>query len=581
MREYMEPRENEVTPPTEEQKLLLRSLANADESDKFLHNKFIGAKRFSVSGAESVIVLLRTLLEEAGEHSVTEVLMGMAHRGRLAVMMNVMGQSATEIFSRFAGGDPYANIGSGDVKYHLGCYRNFVTASGKEMYVALAFNPSHLEAISPVIAGRVRASQDRLADDETNSVLGVTLHGDAAVMGQGVYAETLNLSRLEGYKPTAARSGSSSTTRSASPPTPATAVRRSTRPPSPTCSTCRCSTSTATTPRPPPTSPASRSRFASSSSATSSSTWSATDASDTTRATSPRSPSRRCTRSSRSTPRSATSTSKRLLERGTVSQASTSMASPRSSTTHFEESLDEVRKTTPSNGRSPMHGRLDRTTRADPTPRSRRHETNISPNSRTRSPRSRLVESRTDSTSTPSSSASSASSARCWRAEAPLSWAACEHLAYGSLLQRRAPRCVSGQDCIRGTFTHRHLGWTDTETGQRYFPLPPAESDHRQTSGAHNSPLSEFAVVGFEFGYSLAAPESLLIWEAQFGDFANGAQVIIDQFISAAPRTSGTGSAGSPCFFPTATRARDPSTPARGSSGSCSCAPKTTCRSAT
>src|SRR5690606_35124550 len=199
LREYMEACENEVVPDPTTQWELLRSLTRADAVDKFLHQKFLGAKRFSIAGAEGIISLLETLIEEAGDAHVGEVVFGMAHRGRLSVMMNVMGQTPAQIFSRFEGGDPWENLGSGDVKYHLGCYRNYVTRSGKDMYLALMFNPSHLEAITPVVAGRVRASQDRCPDDGRDRMLGVTLHGDAAIAGQGVFAETLNLSQLPGY----------------------------------------------------------------------------------------------------------------------------------------------------------------------------------------------------------------------------------------------------------------------------------------------------------------------------------------------------------------------------------------------
>ena len=200
LRERMETSENVVEPSTEEQLDLWRSLARCDEIDNFLHTKFLGAKRFSIAGAESVLALLHTLIEEGGANGVEEVLMGMAHRGRLAVMMNIFGQTPAQIFEKFEGGDPWAQLGTGDVKYHLGCYRDYVTREGRSMYLALAFNPSHLEAITPVIAGRVRASQDKRPPGDETKVLGVSLHGDAAVMGQGVYAETLNLGRLQGVR---------------------------------------------------------------------------------------------------------------------------------------------------------------------------------------------------------------------------------------------------------------------------------------------------------------------------------------------------------------------------------------------
>lgn len=527
MREAMEPCENEVIPSKSEQLRLLRSLASADESDKFLHNKFIGAKRFSVSGAESVIVLLETLLEEAGDHDVNEVVVGMAHRGRLSVMMNVMGQSATEIFSRFAGGDPYANIGSGDVKYHLGCYRNLVTASGKEMYVALAFNPSHLEAISPVIAGRARASQDRREPDQRNTVLGVTLHGDSAVIGQGVYAETLNLSRLDGY----ANEGTvrviiNNQVGFTTNPSDA----RSTIYPSAVADMLNVPVFHVNGDDPEAAAFVARlavafrqrfkrdviidlvcyRRFGH-------------NEGDEPTFTQPE-----MYRRIKQHPSVRAQYEQRLLERGTVSRADLD-ALTQELKNHFEASLDEVRKSTPTNGRSPMHGRwteykggldsevpeVDTSISLETLESVAAAATAVPEGFDLHSKLKRFVKEMTSM----------------FAGEAPLSWAACEHMAYGSLLFEGHNVRLSGQDVIRGTFTHRHLGWTDSTTGERHLPLQVMPGAKGQLT-AFNSPLSEFAVVGFEFGYSLAAPDTLIIWEAQFGDFVNGAQVILDQFIS-------------------------------------------------
>ena len=165
------------------------------------------------------------------------------------------------------------------------------------------------------------------------------------------------------------------------------------------------------------------------------------------------------------------------------------------------------------------------------------------------------------------------------RGEAPLSWAAAEHLAYASLLTEGHSVRISGQDAIRGTFTHRHVGWTDNDSNVRYFALQNLDPNQGRFD-CYNSPLSEFGVLGFEFGYSLASPDTLLIWEAQFGDFANGHRSSSTSS-SAARRTSGTGSAVWSCSCLMATRDRGPSTAAHVSSDSCSCVPKTTCRSAT
>ena len=527
LREYMEARENEVLPAPEEQLDIFRQLARADEVDRFLHQKFVGAKRFSVAGGESVIALLHTLLDEACELGVKEALIGMAHRGRLSVMMNVMGQTPAQIFSRFEGGDPWENFGSGDVKYHLGCYRTFDSKGGKSMYLALAFNPSHLEAISPVIAGRVRASQDRLPESERDTVLGVTMHGDAAVMGQGVYAETLNLSRLTGYRNEGTirvvinnQVGFTTDPHDSRSTIYPTAVADMLNVPvfhvngdDPEAAAYVGKLAIAF-----------RQRFH-------------RDViidvvcfrrfghneGDEPTFTQPQ-----MYELIKKHPSVRERYENRLLQRGTLTpEAAKGIQAELKQ--EFETALAEVRASTPSVGKAPMHGIWENyvggddhnvpeaDTRVDAAVLDRISEviTTVPEDFNLHRKLERFVKELREMTA----------------GRAPLSWAACEHLAYGSLLLEGHGVRLSGQDAIRGTFTHRHLGWTDTQTAEKYFPLQHLDTTQGRLS-VHNSPLSEFAVMGFEFGYSLAAPDVLLIWEAQFGDFANGAQVIIDQFLS-------------------------------------------------
>jgi 2-oxoglutarate dehydrogenase E1 component len=175
-------------------------MAGIESVDKFLHSKFLGAKRFSISGAESMIALLDCMIEEGADIGVREIILGMAHRGRLNVLMNILGKSVADVFSEFEKGDPWESIGSGDVKYHMGYFRQYTTLRGHDMYLALTFNPSHLEAIAPVVQGRVRGKQDAIGDTTGDRVMGVTIHGDAAFAGQGIVQETLNLARLQGYR---------------------------------------------------------------------------------------------------------------------------------------------------------------------------------------------------------------------------------------------------------------------------------------------------------------------------------------------------------------------------------------------
>ncbi|HUJ51735.1 MAG TPA: multifunctional oxoglutarate decarboxylase/oxoglutarate dehydrogenase thiamine pyrophosphate-binding subunit/dihydrolipoyllysine-residue succinyltransferase subunit, partial [Bryobacteraceae bacterium] len=177
----------------------LQRVIEAEEFEHFLHTRFVGHKRFSLEGAESAIVILDEILDRAANTGVHEAVMGMAHRGRLNVLANIVGKSMVQVFSEFEGIDPDSTQGSGDVKYHLGASGLRKSSSGKEIIVSVAFNPSHLEAVDPVVEGIVRPKQDRLGDKQRERVIPILVHGDAAFAGQGVVAETLNLSQLEGY----------------------------------------------------------------------------------------------------------------------------------------------------------------------------------------------------------------------------------------------------------------------------------------------------------------------------------------------------------------------------------------------
>ncbi len=532
LRERMEASENEVVPSKDEQLGLWRSLARCDEVDSFLHTKFLGAKRFSIAGAESVLALLHTLIEAGGSGGIEEVLIGMAHRGRLSVMMNILGQTPSQIFEKFESGDPWANLGSGDVKYHLGCYRDYVTREGHNMYLALAFNPSHLEAITPVIAGRVRASQDKLPPGDETKVLGVTLHGDAAVMGQGVYAETLNLSRLQGY-------GNHGTIR--------VVINNQvgfTTDPSDSRSTVY-PTAVADMLNAPvfhvngddPEAAAYVAKLAVEYRQTFKSDVIIDlvcfrkfghNEGDEPTFTQP-------DMYRRITDRKGVRElyEQRLLERGTVTEQD--LVNEREALkAEFEAALDKVRSKNDNgdsikHAKSPMHGVWEHYAGGP--------DADV-PVADTSVPAKRLDELAARIVDVPKTFKLHRKLKRfvselgeMARGEAPLSWAAAEHMAYASLLTEGHSVRISGQDAIRGTFTHRHVGWTDNDSGERYFAMQNL-SEGQGRFDCYNSPLSEFAVLGFEFGYSLASPDTLLIWEAQFGDFANGAQVIIDQFLS-------------------------------------------------
>jgi len=528
LRDRMEHCENKVVPDAADQVHLLRALTRAEAVDRFLHTKFMGAKRFSIDGAESIIALLETLVEDAGMLGVEEAIFGMAHRGRLSVLLTLLGATPAQVFSRFAGGeDPLEALGSGDVKYHLGSWRDYVTRGGKPMYLALAFNPSHLEAITPVIAGRVRASQERRPTGRENAVLGVTLHGDAAFMGQGVVAETLNLSRLRGY----ANAGSirviinnqvGFTTNPEE--------GRSTIYPTAVADMLNVPIFHVNGDDPEAAAYVAklaiefRQRYA-------------RDViinlvcyrryghneGDEPTFTQPKMYAAIAKRTSVLEQYQTT-----LVERATVTREQC-QAFEAEQRQEFEQALAEIKEKGPQPLRSPMHGAWQNYVGG---PESPSHEvpTTIDGQTVTRIGNA-LTTIPPGFTLHPKLVRFVAELGEMAAGKAPLSWAMAEHLAYGSLVLQGAHVRLSGQDTIRGTFTHRHSAYIDGATEERWFPLQHLAPDQGRFN-AHNSPLSEFAVMGFEFGYSLAAPDALVVWEAQFGDFMNGAQVIIDQFVS-------------------------------------------------
>src|SRR5687767_14895009 len=199
LQERMEPTENRINISRKEQLRILTRLTDAVTFEEFIRKKFIGAKSFSLEGSESLIPLLDLAIEKAGEQGVQEIVLGMAHRGRLNVLCNIMGKSPGEIFREFAELDAQSYSGSGDVKYHKGYSNDWRTLSKKTVHISLCFNPSHLEFVNPVALGRMRAKQDRVGDLERIKGLTILIHGDAAFAGQGVVQETLNMSQLRGY----------------------------------------------------------------------------------------------------------------------------------------------------------------------------------------------------------------------------------------------------------------------------------------------------------------------------------------------------------------------------------------------
>ena len=509
-------------PDAREQKAVLESLIRAEEFEQFLNRRFAGTKRFGLDGAESVVPATEQILRYAARAGVEQAVIGMPHRGRLNVLAHVMEKPYVQIFSEFSGG-PEVLEGSGDVKYHLGTDRTF---DGKRIHLSLAANPSHLEAVNPVVLGKARAKQRQLSDTTRTRVLPILFHGDAAFAGQGLVAETLDFSDLAGYRvggtihiivnnqigfttnPVNSRSG-------------------------PYCS-------------------------------------------DIAKAT--QSP---ILHVNGDDPEAVFVAARLALEyrqrfhRDVVLDIfcyrrfghneidEPSFTQPKMyetigkhpSVTHlYGAQLEENKVLAPggaeeirTTARAKMEGDLD----ASAAWRSNRADWLEGAWSRVKP--SRIWGAHRGDTAVPSDELQRIGASLCappkdfaihpklrrfldgrqtaLREGDKIDWALGEALAFATLVAEGHPLRMSGQDCRRGTFSQRHIVFVDQKSEATWNPLleiAPAP----ELVEIIDSPLSEMGVLGYEYGYSLADPEALVVWEAQFGDFANGGQVILDQFIS-------------------------------------------------
>ena len=507
--------------PHDEHLRVLRKLNSAEAFETFLQTKFVGQKRFSLEGGESVIPLLDAVLSSAADRGLVEVCIGMPHRGRLNVLANIAGKSAGQIFQEFQG--HYADNqvqGSGDVKYHLGTEGEFTSISGATTKIYLAANPSHLEAVNPVLEGIVRAKQDKLNIKNAYSVLPILLHGDASFAGQGVNAEVLQLSQLAGYR---------------------------------TGGTIHIVVNNQV-------------GFTTSPDASRSSTYS-TDYAKIIQAPvfhvngdDPEA----CVRVARLAFEYRQAFNKDVVidmvcyrRRGHNEGDEPSFTQPlmykmieakRSTRTLFTEALigrgditideaDEVARDYQAQLEAVFAAVNNLETHTDPNfkapvaPDANEIITSISENLAREIAATQLaipegfnvhpkllpqlvkrVESLNDAT---------------------IDWSTGEMLAFGSLLKEDYPIRLAGQDARRGTFSNRHAVIIDKENGNEWTPLRALNSDENHFF-VIDSLLSEYAAMGFEYGYSVEREDALVLWEGQFGDFANGAQTIIDEFISSA-----------------------------------------------
>ena len=508
---------------------ILTRLTDAVIFEEFIRRKFTGAKSFSLEGCESLIPLLDLTIERAGDTGINEIVIAMAHRGRLNVLANVMGKNPAQIFREFEDVDPHHYSGRGDVKYHLGYSSNWRTANGNNIHLSLCFNPSHLEYVNPVAVGRMRGKQDRNHDTQRRRGLTIQIHGDAAFAGEGVVQETLNMSELPGYTVGGAihvivnnQIGFTTPPEQGRSSIYASGIGKMLQipifhvngeDPEAVAQVIKVAMDFRNTfkrdvvidmygyrrhghnegDEPSFTQPLLYKAIA-----------------------------------KRKSVREAYL--EHLLTQGDVTREEADrIAEERKQ--NLEAELSAARSEDYIHAGDQMtgvwagyvggeDGRVeDRSTAVAPErlkailEKLSRIPQEFHPDSRI----ARMLKQRHEMA----------------QGERPVDWAAGEALAFGSLLAEGVRVRITGQDCERGTFSHRHSVLRDIEFGHSYTPLRHL-SPRQGVFEIHNSPLSEAGVLGFEYGYSLEWPDALVCWEAQFGDFVNAAQVIIDQFLSSA-----------------------------------------------
>ncbi|MFW5967471.1 MAG: 2-oxoglutarate dehydrogenase E1 component, partial [Persicimonas sp.] len=513
----------------DEKKRILRRLIEADSFETFLHKKYVGAKRFSITGGDSLIPMLDALLNELGATGTDDVIFGMAHRGRLNVLHNIMGKPAEAMLSEFEKApEPEEYIGSSDVKYHMGYSSDVTTARGDEMHLSLCFNPSHLEYVNPVVLGRTRAKQHRRGlPDSREKIVPVLMHGDAAFAGQGIVTETLNLARLDAYdvggtihivinnqigfttEPAEGRSTTYATDVAKMLAAPIFHVNGDDP------EACVRAVKLAARYRqlfgedviidlvcyreyghnegdePRYTQPVMYKRI-------------------------------------EDNLHVREKYAEQLVDEEVI-EAEEAEAQFDERIEMYSEVFDEVhsqpvkKKVDTLNGLwEPYEGgnvdvsrEVDTTVERELLEELGRELSEVPEDFTPHRTLRRLLKNRRQMI----------------EGEKPLDWGMAEALAFASLLVEGTSIRMSGQDSVRGTFSHRHAAIFDVETGLDWWPARHL-ADEQGEFEIHNSLLSEAAVVGYEYGYSLDYPDGLTIWEAQFGDFANGAQVLVDQFIS-------------------------------------------------
>ncbi|MBV8609835.1 MAG: 2-oxoglutarate dehydrogenase E1 component, partial [Singulisphaera sp.] len=526
LQERMEPIRNDPKFDLRQKRRIILKLNAAELFETFLHTHYVGQKRFSLEGGEMLIPLLDAILERAARFKVREIVMGMPHRGRLNVLANILNKPYGMLFSEFEGNMPETVAGDGDVKYHLGFSADHVTADKHKIHVTLTPNPSHLEAVDPVVEGRMRAKQRRFKDRDRKLGIPILIHGDAAFAGQGLVAETLNFSQLSGYKtggtihivvnnqigfttaPTEGRSTRYCTDVAKMIEVPIFHVNG--EDPEAVVYVAELAVDFRET-------------------------FGQDVVIDMV-----------CYRRHGHNEGDEPAFTQPLMygkirDRMSIRELYTEFLVMNGDLTTdevetiaetFREKMEEVYKEVHSGSNVPRSidslfwgnwkGLTSRYSfapveTAAPASTLRRIAQKIGevpPGFQLNPKMGRILTARQNAMK-----------------NGPVDWASAEALAFGSLLLEGTPVRLSGQDSRRGTFSQRHAMLVDMQTGVEYYPLKNLSPDQAELC-VYDSLLSEAAVLGFDYGYSLDEPHMLILWEAQFGDFANGAQVIIDQFIA-------------------------------------------------
>ena len=520
-----------INPPTKEKRRILDKLNEAVVFENFLHTKFLGQKRFSLEGGENTIPFLDKIINRAADFGVEEVVIGMAHRGRLNVLANVMGKTYDEIFNEFEGGaNPDLTMGDGDVKYHLGYSSYIESDSGKKVYVKLAPNPSHLEAVDPVVLGYTRAQIDDEYRGDKKKAIPVVIHGDAAIAGQGIVYECVQMSRLDGYSTGGtihfvinnqvgfttdyddARSSIYCTDLAKIIDAPVLHVNGD---------------------------DAEAVNFAAQLAVEYRHEFGKDifidllcyrrhghNESDEPKFTQPK-----LYNLIAKHPNPREIYVKKLIDNGEIDNE-TAKKLDKEFKKLLQDRLNEVKQRPLPYKPQKIEEEWHHLRRAEPKDFDESPNTSIS---------DEMVEQIGKAlTSMPDGFKPLRQIDKLFKErkseffeKKELGWASAELMAYGSLLAEGKIVRMSGQDVKRGTFSHRHSYIFDSNTNEPYCNLNHV-AEKQEPFRIYNSLLSEFGVLGFEYGYAMATPNALILWEAQFGDFVNGAQVMIDQFISSA-----------------------------------------------